>query len=157
MAEFTCRQARLDDAGEILSLLLEVAPEIPLHVDSLEREEALYAQIRNCARSGESWVALDRQERIIGFLLAQPVERGRHYAEQEMLELTHAGVRPSHRQRGVFGALLAGSLARLLPITTSVSPLNSCGAAGFLAKRGFRPVGSSGGERRLRWEPGAGC
>ena len=59
MAGIAYRQARIEDAAEIHALLLRLAPEIPLLVDTLEREEALYALIRNCARSGESCVAID--------------------------------------------------------------------------------------------------
>ena len=54
MSDIDCRPARLDDAGEIHALLLRLAADIPLLVDTLEREEALYAQVRICARSGES-------------------------------------------------------------------------------------------------------
>ncbi len=66
------RQATLDEAAAIHELLLGLAESLPLQVDSLEREEALYALIRNCARSGESWVAIDPEGRIVGFVLAEP-------------------------------------------------------------------------------------
>ena len=57
MAALAYRPAGLDDAAEIHALLLRLAPEIPLRVDTLAREETLYALCRNCTRSGESWVA----------------------------------------------------------------------------------------------------
>jgi hypothetical protein len=76
----TYRQAGTEDAAEIHALLLRLAPEIPLFVDTLEREEALYALVRNCGRVGESWVALDEQQRIIGFVLIDPEVLERHYA-----------------------------------------------------------------------------
>ena len=57
MPEIAYRQTAIGDAAEIHELLLRLAPEIPLLVDTLEREEALYALVRNCARSGESWAA----------------------------------------------------------------------------------------------------
>ena len=71
MAEIVYHPARLDEAADILAILIELAPEIPMQVEPLEREEALYALIRNCARSGESWVALDDANGIVGFLLVQ--------------------------------------------------------------------------------------
>jgi GNAT superfamily N-acetyltransferase len=148
------RQAALGDAAEILSLLLALAPEMPLQVDTLEREEALYALIRNCARSGESWVALDEAERVIGFALAEPAQFGRHYAEGELIELRHAGVAPEHRGQGVFSALIAKVLARMQPVVTSVNPLNRSAMAVRLVKRGFHPTGATGGETRFRWDPG---
>src|ERR1700686_2935506 len=91
------RPAAVEDAADIHALLLALAPEIPLLVDTIEREEALYALIRGCGRSGESWVALDERDRIIGFLLVDPELLERHYAEHEILDLRYAGVAPGHR------------------------------------------------------------
>src|ERR1700732_74978 len=85
VAEIVYRPAMLDEAANILAVLIEIAPEIPVQVEPLEREEALYALIRNCARSGESWVAVDDTGRIVGFLLAEPDQVRRHYAEHEIL------------------------------------------------------------------------
>jgi GNAT superfamily N-acetyltransferase len=148
------RQARVEDAADIHALLLRLAPEIPLLVHTLEREEALYALIRACGRSGESWVALDERERIIGFVLVDPELLERHYAEYEILDLRYAGVAPEHRGHGVFGTLLAKVLARLVPVTTTVPPQNRSDMAARLEKFGFRQTGSPGGERTFRWEPG---
>jgi len=47
VAEIACRHAELGEAADILALLMEVAPEIPVSVETLEHEEALYARIRN--------------------------------------------------------------------------------------------------------------
>lgn len=147
------RQARLDDAGDILALLLKLAPEIPLVVEPLEREEALYALIRNCARSGESWVAVDPGGHIVGFVLVMPNQAARHYAENEALDLRYAGVMPECRRQGVFGALIGKVLARMMPVTTTVAPQNRSGVAAHLARLGFRPLGG-GDERHLRWAAG---
>jgi GNAT superfamily N-acetyltransferase len=148
------RQARVEDAPDIHALLLRLAPEIPLLVDTLEREEALYALIRNCGRVGESWVALDEEERIIGFVLIDPEVIERHYAEHEIFDLRHAGIAPEHRGRGIFRALISRVQARLVPITIIVPPLNRFDTAARLEKFGFRQIGSPGGERVFRWEPG---
>jgi ribosomal protein S18 acetylase RimI-like enzyme len=155
MSTIAYRQARIEDAAEVHALLLRLAPEIPLLVDTLEREEALYALIRNCGRVGESWVALDEQEHIIGFVLADPEVTERHYAEHEILDLLHAGVAPEHRGQGIFRTLISKVQSRLVPITTIVPPHNRFGAAARFEKFGFRPTGSPG-EHVLRWEPGRG-
>ena len=154
MAAVSYRQARLDEAADILAVLTEIAPEIPVQTEPLEREEALYALIRNCARSGESWVAIDEGGRIVGFLLAQPDQTRRHYAEHEVLELHHGGVVKSHRHRGIFRTLVEQALARMVPVTATVSPANTSGAAAVLQRLGFHLVGSPGGEQRFRWDPG---
>ena len=155
MTGIACRQASLDDAADILALLLRLAPEIPVLIDTLEREEALYALIRNCARSGESWVAVDEAARIVGFVLVEPNQLARHYAEHEILELRYAGVAADHRDQGIFGSLMNNVLARMVPVTTSVSQQNRSGMVRRLEQLGFRHTGSAGGEQRLRREPGA--
>ena len=149
------RLARIEDAAEIHALLLRLAPEIPLLVDTLEREEALYALIRNCGRVGESWVALDKQERIVGFVLIDPEVLERHYAEHEIFDLRYAGVAPEHRGHGIFRTLIAKVQSRLVPVTVIVPLHNRLDVAARLEKFGFRQTGSPGGEQHLRWEPGA--
>lgn len=154
MTGIAYRQAGLADAAAIHALLLRLAPEIPLLADTLEREEALYALIRACARSGESWVACAEADRIVGFILVEPNQLGRYYAEHEVLELRYAGVAAEQRNRGVFGKLIAKVLARMAPVTTTVPRQNRSGMARRLEKLGFRPTASPGGEQRFRWAPG---
>jgi GNAT superfamily N-acetyltransferase len=155
MTGIAYRPATLDEATDILAVLIEIAPEIPVQVEPLEREEALYALIRNCARSGESWVALDETGCIIGFLLAEPNQARRHYAEHEIIELRYGGVVKAHRRQGIFTELLKRVLDRLVPLKATISPANQSGAADLLQKLGFQIVASPGGEQRLRWDPGA--
>ena len=154
MAGITYRPAELGEAAEILAVLLEVAPEIPLQVDKLEQEEALYALIRNCARSGESWIAVDGG-RIVGFLLVELAQARRHYAEHEVLELRYGGVAGTHRHRRIFTTLIQRVLDRMLPVAATVSPANRSGAADLLQKLGFRRDSPAGGEQHLRWDPGS--
>jgi len=155
VAEIACRHAELGEAADILALLMEVAPEIPVSVDTLEQEEALYARIRNCARSGESWVAVDEGGRIVGFLLVELNQARRHYAEHEVLDLRYGGVAETHRNQGIFTNLVTRVLDRMLPVTASVSPANDSGAVRLLKRLGFRRTSPTGGEPHLRWEPGA--
>ena len=149
------RRAGLDDAGDIHALLLRLAPEIPLLVDTLEREEALYALIRTCARSGESWLALDQANRIVGLVLVEPNQLGRHYAEHEVLDLRYAGVAADHRNHGIFANLITKVFARMVPVITAVPQQNRSEMPRRLGRLGFRQTGSPEGERRFRWEPGA--
>jgi GNAT superfamily N-acetyltransferase len=155
MAAIAYRPVRIEDAAEIHALLLRLAPEIPILVETLEREEALYALIRNCGRVGESWAALDEEERIIGFVLVDPEVIERHYAEHEIFDLRYAGVAPEHRGRGIFHALIARVQARLVPITVIVPPHNRFDTAARLEEFGFRQSGSAGSERVFRWGPGS--
>lgn len=155
MAEVSYRPAELNDAADIHELLLNLAPEIPVLADTLEREEALYVVVRNFARSGESWVALDGGDAIVGFLLAAPMEARRHYAEGEVLELRYAGVAGEYRGRGIFSEMLNRVCGRFLPVVTVVSAANKSGIDRRLEAIGFRQTGSAGGERQFRWDQGA--
>ena len=152
--EIACRQARLDDAAAIHALLLRLAPEIPLLVETLEREEALYALIRNCARSGESWVAADPDGRIAGFVLVEPNQQGRHYAENEVLDLRFVAVAADHRGQGVGAELVTCVLARMVAVSATVPAQNRSGIARRLEALGFHRSDAAGGELRLRWDPG---
>src|SRR5438132_349040 len=89
MTGIAYRQAELGEAADILAVLLEVAPEIPVSVDTLEQEEALYALIRNCARSGESSVAIDDAGRIVGLLVVElsPARRIRKRSDGDFTRL----------------------------------------------------------------------
>ncbi len=156
VSDIDYRPARLDDAGEIHDLLMRLAAEIPLLLDTLEREEALYALVRNCARSGESWVACDKDGRIVGLVLVEPNQLGRHYAEHEVLDLRHVAVTPDRRDGGVLGALIDKVTARLQPVAVRVGAQNRTGLAACLRELGFRAIDSAGGEQVWRWEPGAG-
>ena len=155
MAEIAYRPAELGEAAEILAVLLEVAPEIPISIETLEQEEALYALIRNCARSGESWVAVDEAGQIVGFLLVELNQARRHYAEHEVLELRYGGVAAAHRHQRIFTTLVQRVLDRMLPVSASVSPANRSDVVRLLERRGFRTQPSPGGEQHFRWEPGA--
>jgi hypothetical protein len=153
VTDVSYRQAALGDAAAIHALLLALAPAIPLLVATLEREEALYALIRNCCRSGESWLACDDRGRIVGFALAERAERGRHYAEHEVLELRYAAV-TDDQPAVIVGRLVERLLDRMVPVVAMVSPRNRMGLADSLERLGFRPAAAPGGERHLRWEPG---
>jgi len=155
VAEVTYRQAELSEAVDILAVLKEVAADIPLIFDTLEREEALYGLIRTCARSGESWVAVDEGGAIVGFILVEPNDLRRHYAENEALEIRYAGVATAHRNEGILAELIKRALDRMVPVAMTVSNANRSELARHLEKVGFRRLTSPGGEQRYRWEPGA--
>jgi predicted N-acetyltransferase YhbS len=156
VSEIDYRPALLDDAGEIHRLLLRLASEIPLLVDTLEREEALYALVRNCARSGQSSVACDGAGRIVGVVLVEPNQQGRHYAEHEVLDLRYAAVAPERPESGILGALIGKVTERLQPVSARVGARNRTGLAAGLRELGFRATGSVGGEQVFRWEPADG-
>lgn len=147
------RRAELAEAPDILAVLKDVAAEIPVQVEPLEREEALYRLIRTCARSGESWVATDAEGHIVGFLLVEPNQTDRFWGEAEALDLRYAGVVASHRRAGIFTGLLGRVTGRLVPLTAMVPAANRSGVVRHLEAAGFARHATPGGERYRR-EPG---
>ncbi|HEX3884146.1 MAG TPA: GNAT family N-acetyltransferase [Stellaceae bacterium] len=152
------RPATLEEAPDILAVMKALADEIPLRLDRLEDEEALYRVIRTCARSGESWVATDGSapngDAIVGVALVQQNETDRFWGENEALEIRHAGVLPSHRRQGILTEFLARILTRLVPVTVQVAATNDSGIGRRLEAARFIREPSPGGQR-YRWEPGA--
>ena len=145
MSDLTFRPAVVGDAADIHALLLKLAPDIPLTIETLEQQEALYAAMRKILASGQSWVAL-AGESVVGFALVDRAEVGRHWGENELLNLRHAG------GDGLDG-LIGKVLERKVPITASVRDANRTGLARRLETLGFRRVETRVGERHFRYEP----
>jgi hypothetical protein len=144
------RRATKDDRSAIFVLLEKVAPEIPLLLDSLEQKNAAGKIVGSCCDSGETWVALDRENNITGFLLAE------HYGEG--LHLPYAGVTKSHRGQEIFPTLMGKMKANGVPLRTSIahSKPERSKIINFLLKRGFICLGPSGTEDQFDWDPGRG-
>jgi hypothetical protein len=153
MAAIAYRPAQVGDAADIHTLLLTIADDVPLAIESLEQEEALYAVLRKLLGFGESWVA-EEGGRIVGFVLVENVQTGRHWGENEALDLRYAGIDPAYRDGEAFNVLLSRVLDRMAPITASVKDANRTGMAARLAKLGFRQTETRTGETHFRRDPG---
>jgi len=138
-------------APAILDVLLEVAPEIP--VDTHDgRKEFLAAQIhRDCFYRGV-WIALDHNNQIVGFLMAEP--------QKQEIKLPYGGVRKRHREHHIFRKLMdkAKAMAKIgsVPLTAVVNHANKSDMASRLLKLGFMKVGAGHwpNEDTFRWQPG---
>jgi hypothetical protein len=145
MSDVAYRPAVVGDASDIHALLLKVAADIPLAVETLEQEEALYAAVRKMLAFGQSWVAVDGGA-VVGFVLVDSAEVGRHWGENELLNLRYAG---GERLDGLIGKVLE----RNVPVTASVRDANRTGLAERLKKFGFREAEARVGEQHFRREP----
>jgi hypothetical protein len=141
----SCRPATVADAADIHTLFLAIAADIPLAVETLEQEEALYAAVRKILAFGQSWVALDGGT-VAGFVLVDSAEVGRHWGENELLNLRYAG--------GEMLDVLVGKVAeRAVPIIASVRDANRSGLAALLERLGFRKTETRVGEQHFRRDP----
>jgi hypothetical protein len=140
------RPAVVNDAAEIHELLLAMADKLPLAVATLEQEELLYAQLRKTLGWGESWVAVDGG-RIVGCVLVDNVQTGRHWGENEALDLRYAA-------GAGLDALIAKLLERTAPISAAVKDANRTGLAERLERAGFRRTEARIGEQHFRRDPG---
>jgi hypothetical protein len=145
MSDIVLRPAAVADAADIHALLLKRAAEIPLAVETLEQEEALYAAIRKILAFGQSWVALDGGA-LAGAVLVDAAEVGRHWGENELLNLRYAA-------GAGLDALLGKVIERNVPITAAVRDANRSGLAALLESLGFGETEARVGERRFRREP----
>lgn len=145
MSEPTLRPAAVNDAADIHTLLLRLAGDIPLAVKTLEQEEALYAQLRKTLGWGESWVA-EAGGQIVGCVLVDNVQTGRHWGEHETLDLRYAV------GEGL-NALTGKVLERTALVTATVRDANRNGLCARLTQLGFREDGARAGERHFRRDP----
>jgi hypothetical protein len=147
------RVANGDDAVGILTVLQEVAPEIPLSLDTSEHQEAMQPIIAECCASGESLVAVDADGTVVGFVLAKPDRLERFFHKNQALSLRYIGVSKNWRQQGVFAGLMEKSIGKGMPLTASVLHTNQSAMADRLVNLGYQKVASDAEETRLRWAP----
>jgi hypothetical protein len=141
----SCRPATVADAADIHTLFLAIAADIPLAVETLEQEEALYAAVRKILAFGQSWVALDGGT-VAGFVLVDSAEVGRHWGENELLNLRYAGGE-------MLDVLVGKVLERAVPIIASVRDANRSGLTMLLERLGFRKTETRVGEQHFRRDP----
>ena len=149
----TYRLATKADVPAILDLLLEVAPEIPVDTRG-ERKEILSKQIHTDCYYRCVWIALDRDNQIVGFLMAEP--------QKQEIKLPYGGVRKGHREHDIFRKLMdrAKAMAKIrgLPLTAVVLHANASKMVVDIAlqKLGFAKTvadkSRSDGDT-FRWQP----
>jgi ribosomal protein S18 acetylase RimI-like enzyme len=142
------RVASRDDETEILAVLEEVASEIPASFDASDRLDPTTGIIRECCQSGKSWVAVDANDKVVGFVLAR-----KDIHEQQAISLRYIGVSKNSRGRGIFYALMEKLKANGVRLTASVLHGNQSGMVDHLVKIGFTKVGADDKETKFRWAP----
>jgi N-acetylglutamate synthase-like GNAT family acetyltransferase len=146
---FEYRKANSNDETDILAVLEEVAPEIPVRLDGQERQEKIKTIIIECHGSGKSWVAVDVDGKVVGFILARPDV----HDDQSAISIRYVGVRADSRRRRIFSTLVEKLKANGVPLTASVLRDNRSSMVDNLVKIGFTKIESDARETRLVWSP----
>jgi len=146
--EIEYRLAVFDDETHILDVLEEVAPEIPVQLDDPESQDRIKAVIRERHQSGKSWVAVDADHGVVGFVLA------RSYVERTIY-IDYVGVRTDSRRRGIFSAFMEKLKANGVPLHASVLHGNLSSMVDILVNNGFTKIEPEldAKETKLVWSP----
>ena len=134
-------------------MLEEVAPEIPVHLDTPEQKELFFERVQTTCASREVWIALDRDKQIVGFLMAEPDKKERSFRDNQALELSYGGVKKSHRGNDIFPDLVAKMKAKGVPLTATVLKQNELAMVNGLLELDFSKVDSRYDRDFLRWQP----
>jgi ribosomal protein S18 acetylase RimI-like enzyme len=142
------------DAAGIVRVLTEVAPEIPLLIDTKEQQEAVSKIIDKCIAEGGSCVAMDAGGVVAGFVLVEQDEKERFYYNNQALHLRYVGVSKTCRRQGIFRALIQQVMKRSVPLTATVKAGNQCQMGALLRRVGFqRWSGDPQIQEHFRWQP----
>jgi hypothetical protein len=137
-----CRHAKSNDVPKIFGLLEEVAPKIPLNIEGDDRKEMLRKLVKQCCECGESWVATNDDDRLVGFQIIRPSEAGRRFdndgePQSAGLMLEYGGVTEGSIGQGIFRALIDKTKLRRLPLYAAVKRSNHSRMSDRLLKMGF--------------------
>jgi ribosomal protein S18 acetylase RimI-like enzyme len=147
------RVVAADDAAGIFRVLAEVAPEIPLLIDTNERRDGVSRIIDQCVATGESWVVTDSGGVVVGFTLVEPDRMERFHRDNEALHLRYVGVSKACRRQGIFRTLTQKVMLRSVPLTATVKAANRSQMATLLARIGFQTRSTTVDEQQLVWMP----
>lgn len=155
MTEVTQRAASLGDLKDIWGLVKNVAGDIPFDPGNEAAQESILSELMACCTSGLSPVAMGEDKAIVGALLVRRDDFEWGFRNGNAVHVSYAAVAPSHRDKGVLGALVAEIQGRKVPVFVSVKSGNQSGLADELKKLGFAHecAATSGWGDLYKWQP----
>jgi len=158
MAEVTHRAASLGDLKDIWGLVKNVASDIPFDAGSEAAQESVLSELMACCTSGLSPVAMGEDKSIVGALLVRRDDFDWGFRNGHAVHVSYAAIAPSHRDKGVLGALVAEIQERKVPVLVSVKSGNQSGLADALKRLGFAHecAAASGWGDLYKWQPSRG-
>lgn len=145
----TYRVAVQNDETDILAVLEEVAPEIPVRLDGAERQGKIQTLIIQCRTSGKSLVAVDASGNVIGFAIARPDA----YNGKAAVSLQYIGVSVHSRRQGIFSTMIEKLKANGVPLLATVLHDNKSDMANRLTKIGFAKIDCNAKQTNFVWSP----
>ena len=149
------RVAVPSDEVAILALIRVVAVEIPILIEPDDRWCLVQQMVRHHCTDGGSWVAVDNDGAVAGFLLAEPDQMERFLHDEGAVNLAYAGVAPAARGMGTFPALARQAMGMKVPLTATVKRGNTSDMVGRFQRLGFVITAELPDETALAWRPGA--
>jgi hypothetical protein len=128
------RPARASDVEAILSLLTEVACQIPLDLSTPNHVAELRKGIEDDCLNDLSLVAVDVDNVVVGVQLAKK----RQWFGDDCIHLTYAGVTAAAREEKIFRRLIEAEKANRLPLVAVVKPGNKSDMVARLQRYDFR-------------------
>lgn len=145
MVHISYRAAVSGDEAGILEVFAEVAPEVPTAVRDGTEE-----LIERLVSSGQSLVAVDADDNLVGYALAEP-------QDSETLSLFYVGVSKAARDQRVCSGLISKLKENNAPIVADVQSDNKSAMLERFKHFDFIEIPTVfGGKTKLRWEPPKG-
>jgi hypothetical protein len=135
----TYRLAAPGDEAAILHVFAEVAPEVPTAVRP--QTEGI---IKELVATGDSWVAIDADDKIIGYALAA--------MDNNTLSLVYMGVSKTARNQRVSSSLISKLKESGAPIITDVRSNNTSSMVERFEHFEFVKSDVNADRTKLRWE-----
>jgi hypothetical protein len=129
------RPASAADVDAIISILIEVACQVPVDLNTPKHVEAMRQQIHDHYITEFSLVAVDEHDAVVGFQLA----RRMRYSDQLYIHLAYAAVMPPAAGNKVFKRLIEAEKQFNLRLVAEVKPNNKSKMAARLRRYHFRP------------------
>jgi L-amino acid N-acyltransferase YncA len=148
------RPVQATDVEAILSILSEVACQIPVKLSTSEHVKRMKEQINRYCLDDVSLVAINENGVVIGFQLAERRSaEGFRCPDELYIYLAYAGVTAAAAGQKVFRQLIEAEKRFELPLVTEVKPDNKSDMAARLLHYKFQPYSSYDINGNYRWDP----
>ena len=104
-----------------------------------------------CRKVRQSWIAVDANDQVVGFILARPDV----YKCQAAIFISYVGVRAELRRRRIFSTLIEKLKANGVPLVANVLHRNRSSMVDNLQKVGFKKIESDFDtvQTKMVWSP----